>query len=731
MFSADKPISSVKNDKLGRSFFAKQLAKVISDYEAKENYAISIQGKWGCGKTSVINMILEEIVNISTGESRNEIVIVQFNPWNFTDTTQLINQFFITLSNSLKWDDKDKKAKKIGAAIEKYSMALEYSEYIPVIGTYLKTVPKFFSNFGKKMKEKAEARENDIIYRKQVVEDELSKLDKRILVVIDDIDRLSNEQIQLIFKLVNAVAGFPNITYLLSYDKEIVQNALSNIQNCKGEEYLEKIIQVPFDIPMLNRSRLHRILFDRLDEIKEVHSGLEFDKERWSYVFDSCINPFIETLRDVNRFCNSLSFTYSTVKEEVDFIDMAGLTALQIFSPPIYEWIRDNRYSIVGYNAGVKNHNEIAKKEEEMLEKFEKIFPEQPYLMFSAIKCLFPKFAYEVSYSSIVQSASDIHQAMRLASDSKFDLYFSLALENVKISRKEVDDSLFSMNKEELQSYVETLKSRDLLYDYTNEVKHNLARVPEERFELIIGMLVNLNGKSVEENSKQIDTYPVVISVYSLSEMLFTVENEEERYSIISKLFISSDFYTFQFLLHLLHVIELTHGRITDSPYSGNPQLVNLENLIELEKIVMNKIESYLDEVNMFDWVELRRVSFIWEFIDEKTYTDYIISAISNDIYAITLLSLYVAAWSSGRTTSEYEVSNYTYEKYISTDDLLACINRASETLEFWELEQSIIERAAAFSIFFEKNDDNKLISINEVNSKLSDWKRKIDITEQ
>lgn len=58
--------------------------------------------------------------------------------------------------------------------------------------------------------------------------------------MIDDIDRLSNEQIQLIFQLVNAVAGFPNITYLLSFDKDIVVRALSNVQHCDGEEYLKK-----------------------------------------------------------------------------------------------------------------------------------------------------------------------------------------------------------------------------------------------------------------------------------------------------------------------------------------------------------------------------------------------------------------------------------------------------------------------------------------------------------
>ncbi len=95
MFNTDKPINKISEDKLGRSSFAKQLANAIMQFKTKDNYAISLQGKWGCGKTSVLNMAVEEIRQLSEVVDNSEkIVIVQFNPWNFTDTNQLINQFF-------------------------------------------------------------------------------------------------------------------------------------------------------------------------------------------------------------------------------------------------------------------------------------------------------------------------------------------------------------------------------------------------------------------------------------------------------------------------------------------------------------------------------------------------------------------------------------------------------------------------------------------------------------
>lgn len=106
-------------------------------------------------------------------------------------------------------------------------------------------------------------------------------------------------------------------------------------------------------MPPLSIKRLYNILFEKLDDLAEVHGGMEFDSARWSNVFNSCISPFINTLRDINRFCNSLAFMYPTVKEEVDFIDIAGICSLRVFASSIFEWIRENKFSLVGgYNGG-------------------------------------------------------------------------------------------------------------------------------------------------------------------------------------------------------------------------------------------------------------------------------------------------------------------------------------------------------------------------------------------
>ena len=102
MFVSDQPIDSIDQDLLGRKTFEQRLAAAIKNINSRDCYAIALQGKWGCGKTSLINMVLAEIGKASPEPDSPCLRIIQFCPWNFTDTAQLISQFFVRLSSALK-----------------------------------------------------------------------------------------------------------------------------------------------------------------------------------------------------------------------------------------------------------------------------------------------------------------------------------------------------------------------------------------------------------------------------------------------------------------------------------------------------------------------------------------------------------------------------------------------------------------------------------------------------
>ena len=135
MYYSDKPILSKKEDFLKRKYFAELVAKSLENLNSQDTFTIGLYGQWGTGKTSLVNMILEEI------KENEKVVIVRFEPWNFSSTNQLLEQFFVHLTNVFR-NINDEKMQKIGDALEKYSEAFEIAEVIPYVGGLLSLLGK-------------------------------------------------------------------------------------------------------------------------------------------------------------------------------------------------------------------------------------------------------------------------------------------------------------------------------------------------------------------------------------------------------------------------------------------------------------------------------------------------------------------------------------------------------------------------------------------------------------
>ena len=115
--------------------------------------------------------------------------------------------------------------KAVGEALEEYSSLLDYSVYIPVIGQYLGPLKGVLTGIGKQIKRNAE-KSNSVEAQKKKVVEVLEKQKHKFVIIIGDMDRLNNAQIRVIIQLVNFGAGFPNMMYLLSFDREVVTRAL-------------------------------------------------------------------------------------------------------------------------------------------------------------------------------------------------------------------------------------------------------------------------------------------------------------------------------------------------------------------------------------------------------------------------------------------------------------------------------------------------------------------------
>lgn len=358
MFRPDLPIKSSKDDLLARASFSRALADAVVSYDSKDSVVTALYGSWGSGKSSVVNMVLERIEEISSSMvAEKRPIIVKFNPWNYSDQNQLVGQFFRSLSVALKRGDWGEGAKKVGEQLEAYSEFFKPLVLIPdptgfwaglaaVMAVALKKVGGATSAWGK-------LKSKDLDQIRKDLDALLAKQQRKILIVIDDIDRLNNVEIRQIFQLVKALGDFPNTVYFLAFDRDVVVKALSHVQEGSGDEYLEKIVQIPFQLPSISKTEVEKVLFGQLDELIKDLPEVRWDQTHWGNVYQGGLRFFFTTVRDVIRYINSLRFSFAMVKSELNPVDFFAVTALQVFEPAVYEGVRENPDLFAGVlNAG-------------------------------------------------------------------------------------------------------------------------------------------------------------------------------------------------------------------------------------------------------------------------------------------------------------------------------------------------------------------------------------------
>ena len=130
MISQDLPIMKSSEDKLNRESFVKSLANVILQSAFPTSFTVGLYGAWGSGKTSLLNMVIEQIERSST-----DVVILRFNPWLCSDPKQLITQFFKQLASAIKM--KKPTADTVCELVDQYADIFDAVSLIPYAGAAL------------------------------------------------------------------------------------------------------------------------------------------------------------------------------------------------------------------------------------------------------------------------------------------------------------------------------------------------------------------------------------------------------------------------------------------------------------------------------------------------------------------------------------------------------------------------------------------------------------------
>ena len=421
--SADRPSDDPKDDLFGHAPFAKSLADSICRYPGSDGMVLALYGPWGSGKSTVLSYVQHYLGQRPEDE---RLVVVKFNPWWFSGQENLARAFLGQLQAVLP--ARSEKFKQLGDLFANFAEGI--GGLIDLTGVSGGTGGLTGKLFGQ-----AKRKPKDVPALKESITAILQKAGKRILVVIDDIDRLTPEETRQLFTVIKALADFPNVVYLLAFDREVAVQAIEQQSGLPGDRYLEKIIQVPFELPPVDRVALQAALFKRFDEVLGEMTEGSFDQSYWTNVYYDGIDPLIQVPRDVVRLTNTLAVTYPSVHGEVNPVDFIALESIRVFLSDLYYVIRSNPDRLSGHSQdniyeGDQNADQVFNKQ-----WVNKVPEELRASTRALLERIFPKIG-QMGYGP--DSLTEWRRKLRACHPEVFPIYFRLTVPPGAVSHGEM-----------------------------------------------------------------------------------------------------------------------------------------------------------------------------------------------------------------------------------------------------------------------------------------------------
>lgn len=307
----------------------------------KRTFTISINSKWGTGKTFFLEKLKKKL------KESNEIIMIPFNAWKFEDFPSLLKEYFNTIGKELnKYDGNASKA---------------FHNYVLSIFNYggvnLKSFAEGVSDY------LIGNRDNSLDKTRKIVED----LDKKIVIIIDDIDRLKKKELFEVLKLIRNLSDYANFYIITTIDNNYLMK-----QGKLDGSYLEKIFNLQIDLPLITNYVLNEYynkcvekLLDKktsniiIDSTNKLFNKSTFFNAWHTFNDLASLTPaaklikegglvnvqlklihFLDNRRQVKRFINNLKFAHLTKINNYDLqIDKYLLVNLVMFKYPIMKYL--------------------------------------------------------------------------------------------------------------------------------------------------------------------------------------------------------------------------------------------------------------------------------------------------------------------------------------------------------------------------------------------------------
>ena len=352
-FGGDRPKRDPgTEDRLGYAAFARHVARVIVNLDLSNGYVIGLHSRWGRGKSTALNFVLEYLKEHNEANKDNQIIHIAFRPWIVSGRQDVVSAFFKTLSESLG-TGRGRFFRAVLGAMSPVALATDnlvqaatrlsiFTE--PTIGH---AALRFTEGLAKTSIKKLVLRymeEPSLQKTYERLREHLTKCGKRFIVTIDDVDRLEDADVRTTLQMVKSIGQLPNIVYLLAYDRRIVWKALGTDEGAVEPGYAEKIVQQEIELPAPSMGALLEMLHLEVPFLEAATKS----SSRGQVIRDDGTARWIRSPRDVVRLSNAVRFSRLALEGEVDDLDLFAMEGLRLFDHGAYAWIRDHRDFLLG-----------------------------------------------------------------------------------------------------------------------------------------------------------------------------------------------------------------------------------------------------------------------------------------------------------------------------------------------------------------------------------------------
>lgn len=339
---SDDPIDTWSEDTLGRAALVDSLSIKLL---ISKTPVIALFGEFGAGKTSLLNLLRKHL--------KGKAIVVSFSTWLPGSQETLTSYLLSDIAN-----ESQKEYIVPGLRSSTRSIADALSETVPLLKGLLRLFP-------------AKTQKDDIESLKVA----LSRLPKRVIVLLDELDRMQRDELLSLLKVVRGIASLPNVSFVCAAERKKLTETVFESSNDDANLYFEKFFPSSVQIPKPDPQALQNAGIERLVSALRSRQWFRDDDEIDQYrqdlskIWPTRIAYWVRNLRAIGLLANDVSVAAAPLRRQVDPVDLTMIEMLRRFKPDVYDIVSRNSISLTGGESVIRGGEYHSDKEIKQLQE--------------------------------------------------------------------------------------------------------------------------------------------------------------------------------------------------------------------------------------------------------------------------------------------------------------------------------------------------------------------------